>query len=646
MLYVTARDRRRNSLAERALVRHIRLMSQPTPPRPRLAFRVALVGHRRDKLPRAADGEVSRRIGEALLAVVAGVDQHHADWARLYRDEPPLLTLFSGLAEGADRLGALCALGDPHWRLHAVLPFATEQYRKDFEGPTAEPGSPERLEALLAAASCVTVLDGRAGTWEAYVPLARTLVESADLLIAVWDGKDADGPGGTGNVVRLARNEDVPVIRIAPTRDTEVWLEELLDDDHGRATGLSRLPARMRTLLHPPSDTAPAERWFREPGGPRRVPWLFDSVIRGLARLQRTRRPVPVMVGASVTPDPGLAEHAKWKTAWPELPPAMVDPLIDRFAAQYGWADALGRWHAAAFRSSFSAVFLLAVASVVTGGLLHLQPANERGWLWVVIPILEPVLLGTMLFVVWRARAHRYHERWLDYRSLAERTRHLATLWPLARSSAVVRVPPQPLAFDPRLRWVGWLLRATVREAGLVVGRLDGAYPVSARQMVLRRESSEQRAFHSQRRIRLERLSAPLELLAQRLVAVALILAMLRLLELSDGIVYAVQGSPGDKSREIALVQRTWVLLAAVATGLPALAAGIHGFLGIADFEGTAFRSAAIEGRLAELEGRLHRLDPVDLTGVADLTMEMTKTMEGELGAWHSATASRRLQAN
>jgi hypothetical protein len=645
-VYVTARRPRRNSLAECAIHLHIRQMSLPSPPRPRMAFRVAIVGHRPNRLPATANDEVGRCVHEALDAVATAVDRQHEVDAALYRDEPPLLTLHSALAEGADRIGAQAALASSRWQLHAVLPYSAEEYRRDFEGAGAGKDAPREFLRLLEHAEHVTVLDGRPGTWEAYVPLARTLVESADLVIAVWDGRAASGPGGTGNVVRMARNEDVPVIRITPTAPAEMWLESLPDVDHGRAKGLSELSARLRDLLQPPADPDPALRWFNERGGPRATPWLFDAVMRGLARWQRTRRDPWSRASNELARDPGEVERRKWQAAWPELPPTMVQPLLERFAAQFGWADALGRWYAAAFRSSFSAVFLLAVASVATSGLLHLQPASERGWLWVVVPVLEPILLGVMLFVVWRARTQRYHDRWLDYRSLAERTRHLATLWPLARSSTVVRVPPDPVAFDPRLSWVGWLLRANARESGLVFGGLDEAYPVAARQMVLRREASEQRAFHRERRVRLERLSAPLELFAQRLVAVALLLALFRLFELSEGILQVVQGSSVDKRRETALVQQTWVILAAAASGLPALAAGIHGFLGIADFEGTAFRSAAIEGRLAELEGRLHRLDPVDLSGVADLTVEMTRTMEGELGAWHSATASRRLQAN
>jgi hypothetical protein len=134
----------------------------------------------------------------------------------------------------------------------------------------------------------------------------------------------------------------------------------------------------------------------------------------------------------------------------------------------------------------------------------------------------------------------------------------------------------------------------------------------------------------------------PVERLAERLVTLALVLALLQHTDLAGQAIELVSNLP--KSRVIAIEQQLWTVLAAVVTALPAMAAAVHGFLGTADLEGIALRSAAIEGRLAQLEGQLGRLDPVDLTGVGDIVLEMTRAMEGELGSWHAAAASRRLQ--
>ena len=42
------------------------------------------------------------------------------------------------------------------------------------------------------------------------------MIEEADELLAVWDGKPARGYGGTADVVQAARKRDLPVIVIWP----------------------------------------------------------------------------------------------------------------------------------------------------------------------------------------------------------------------------------------------------------------------------------------------------------------------------------------------------------------------------------------------------------------------------------------------
>jgi hypothetical protein len=343
--------------------------------------------------------------------------------------------------------------------------------------------------------------------------------------------------------------------------------------------------------------------------------------------------------------DPGSARQAEWGGAWTALPGDVATDTATRFGALHGWADELARWYAARFRSTFSLLFVLAVASVIIGATLQLEVAGRGIGLALVLPLVEPLVLGAMLYFVVRTRRAGLHDRWLDYRSLAEHTRHLAVLWPLGRTTAAVRLPAGALVHDPRRSWMAWLLRAVGREAGLVAATFDTPYAEAARRWVLRQEAVPQRAFHRARRMRLGSLNQPLEALAQWLVEIALFLSILRLLELPT-IFGQLMGAGDGKTTEIAVTQRWWVILGAVSTGLPALAAGIHGFLGMADFEGTALRSAGIEGRLAEVERLLEELDPVDVTGVGDLTREMTRAMEGELGSWHSAAASRRIQAS
>src|SRR5579863_4027711 len=114
--------------------------SRANPPRPPIAFRVGVVGHRPDRLPAEDDGlaAIRGRIAEVLEAVSLAVKRFAAGpGAALYaQGAEPVLTANSPLAEGADRIFAEEArrLG---YRLTCVMPFPIAEFEQDFSGPTS-----------------------------------------------------------------------------------------------------------------------------------------------------------------------------------------------------------------------------------------------------------------------------------------------------------------------------------------------------------------------------------------------------------------------------------------------------------------------------------------------------------------------------
>ena len=128
------------------------------------------------------------------------------------------LRLHTALATGADQLAATCARSSGYF-VRALLPFEPQDYRDDFA-----PGDElETFEQALAAADEVVSLPGRRSDLEAaYVLVGESLVEHADLMIAIWDGEEGRGPGGTAHVVSMALENSVPVIHIDIERDSEL----------------------------------------------------------------------------------------------------------------------------------------------------------------------------------------------------------------------------------------------------------------------------------------------------------------------------------------------------------------------------------------------------------------------------------------
>jgi hypothetical protein len=158
-------------------------------------MRIAITGHR--GLPAATEQLVDQAI-RAQLATCTGRD----------------IIGVSNLADGADQLFAQAVL-DAGGQLDVIIPAA--HYRD---------GLPECAHAsydkLLSKASSVHRLDRVESTEEAHMEASNLMLDTADRLFAVWDGKPARGYGGTADVVAEARKRGIPVTIIWPegaTRD-------------------------------------------------------------------------------------------------------------------------------------------------------------------------------------------------------------------------------------------------------------------------------------------------------------------------------------------------------------------------------------------------------------------------------------------
>jgi hypothetical protein len=141
------------------------------------------------------------------------------------------LRLHTPLATGADQIAAICARSSGYF-VRAVLPFEPSEYRKDF----ADGEELDGFEQALAAADEIVALPGDRSDLEgAYVLVGESLVGTADVVIAIWDGEQGRGPGGTAHVVELAIRNSVPVIHIDIDRGSDkVRMRALIDGDAAR----------------------------------------------------------------------------------------------------------------------------------------------------------------------------------------------------------------------------------------------------------------------------------------------------------------------------------------------------------------------------------------------------------------------------
>jgi hypothetical protein len=150
--------------------------------------RIAVSGHR------GLNARTTRLINEAIREKLSG-----------YQGD---VTGMSCLADGADQIFARAVI-DLGGELEVVIP--ADEYRT---------GLPVEAHAeyddLLDRAVAVRRLPFTESTAESHMAASKLMIDEADELYAVWDGKPARGYGGTADVVAYAHNHEVSVHVIWP----------------------------------------------------------------------------------------------------------------------------------------------------------------------------------------------------------------------------------------------------------------------------------------------------------------------------------------------------------------------------------------------------------------------------------------------
>ena len=141
--------------------------------------------------------------------------------------------MVSALAEGADRLAMAAAMKRSGTRLIAVLPVPKYDYLADFEPAQSK----DEFLRLLAGADEVIELPPRASREAAYAAAGDAILQRAEVILAIWDGQDAQGQGGTAEVIAGARACGKPTAWIhAGSRRPGTMEPTSLGSDQGRVT--------------------------------------------------------------------------------------------------------------------------------------------------------------------------------------------------------------------------------------------------------------------------------------------------------------------------------------------------------------------------------------------------------------------------
>lgn len=611
-------------------------VSENHPPKPQFALAIGIVGHKPNRLAKdeetlkAAEAAIHAKVDEVFAAIAQTAKSVRSRYGDYFSGDS-VLSVVSALAEGADTIAAQAALDrkEKDFVLDAPLPFAIAVYEDDFKTDGAKVDYRQLLDRARSVLALPgerkgptdTDAEGKRKESRSYEAVGLTVLSQSDILLAIWDGGESRGRGGTTDILNAAARSGTPVIHIDIDGKTANLRWGGLDDYPVSVTLLQDLrPAPLDgaildrlvdRLVRPPilpTERAALNKYFEE------QPKVFN--LRFEFPLLLTAFCIKGIHYGDVRPD-GPDKLAAELASF--IAPARGDIGIIAYA--YGRADAIGVRFGQRFRSAFVLNFVLAAVAVVLA-VVSLHFHDFKPW----FVFIEIILIASVMTNTRIGQEGRWHRRWVEARELAERLRAAALLWVLgARPANLTSVEPT---------WTGWYARSVLRAQGMRPGSLDQEGLEIARR-VMSRLLRDQCRYHVRTVRRMHRLERRLEKFGLWLFQLTFWVAVVFVLGALVMMIFKIQFLHDWDM----FVAYTVTILAA---GLPALATASYGIRVIGDFDGMARRSRRTRAALRRVITATH-YDPPDIAVLRARANEASEAMLGDVSSWRLSAESRGL---
>ena len=619
------------------------MSARHTPPRPSPALRVGVSGERLTILrQRGIDiGELRTHVRAALGEIQRTAHTIAHECATVYSG-PPILHLICPLADGAEQIVADEALR-LGYTLHVPLACPAAVLTACFDSSARPPADDPRVafDHLLMQAKVVQVVDGgrtAAPDGACYAAVGNTVVRHADLMIAVSSDDGATDAGAMPGGGEWA----VPTVVIDPRFPARWHIGA-----HTARTAALDVHDLIRAVLAPPAGEspsggddestatqrgdagsdddaesapiAPALQQYLDTRLPTRLGGLYAIVVALLAGEWRSVR--WVRTGRASL----KRARADWRALWTRPTPVdqeIVRPVTHALEEFYVWAEGLGHRYGTLHRDASATPYLLGPVAVLSALLAHYLPippgVAESHWAygWAAG---EAIILIVLLYLFRKSASRHYHDRWLDYRSLAEQLRQLAFLWPLGRPIPPVRFDIETEGEKTQLAWVTWYVRAVARQAGLFPGELTPERLAALRQVLVDRFVRHQCVYHDRTSVRFARVYRHLHVLTYIMFGLALGCAVGHLVVPSF-----LRAQPLD-------VTESWLGFLAIL--FPALGTAAHGFASQGDFWNLAHRSRRTCHELNALAAQVAET-PLSIEALGDVAEAAAAAMAEEIVYW------------
>jgi hypothetical protein len=276
-------------------------------------------------------------------------------------------------------------------------------------------------------------------------------------------------------------------------------------------------------------------------------------------------------------------------------------------------------------------VGLLAKISFASGAAAFLDFIGKIPW----APVGEIFCISVVVLLTTQANKRHYHERWIEYRHLAEQIRPLRYLFALG-----LTLPPGSTThYLDKERgkggWSHWVAHRIERRLGVPNVVVTPAYLRAVRAFASHAILKEQIDYHSGNVIKLAKIEHRLHKIGEWLFGLTLVGC---LLEIPVHLYLGRNPSEGGEAFQ--------ALLTLVTGLLPAFGAAVLGIRNVGEFTRLEMRSRAMGGALAHIRKAFDEDTPahLSLASLSDELEALAEQMMSETADWRTLVITRRIE--
>jgi uncharacterized protein DUF4231 len=631
------------------------IQNRPSP-EIRLAVRIGVIGHGFKNLGPNAENSILVEKMQKIIEGIQSAAKLLAYCNELYADKCPALRIISPMGRGAELLVTREAV-DKGFELQCILPVEANRYKGEFLDPfwhrcfdTLFNDAQVKIEldspfiGKPSAGKVRRKADRKAAREAARETAGQAVLRQCDLLLAV-SSSESGTKGYPGTIVAEALSLGITIIWIDSQQDHNVYLLERGEKPGASARKLElknlfdrltiifnlsptigsqglRTQASMHHQIRAEKvDPTAALKRFLSKWQPRPIP-LYRKFRDLIGRGWKERLKI---LGWSIPEEKSKTTEDCWDSL--TSPNNLVGKILTNGCQFHlNRADDLANAYGDIYRSLFIITYFLGAAAVVAAFFgIYVDNLHEAFWI-------ELFLITMILILVGLGNHFHLHERWIDYRLLAEGFRQMQYLLPLARATPAFEVPAH-LEEDPGT-WFNWYYRAIARDLGMISARMDVAFRETYQKM-LAEFVKEQVDYHS-------KTSAMMELAHDRLRS--LVVKWLFPSTLFACLLHLVPEKHISPWLGTLITAFAVLLLSLCAVVLPAVGAAVEGISHQGEFERIARRSKALRARLNSLLASLTKSDKImtskDLGAQAEYFCQIQLLEQAD---WRAAFVSKPL---